>query len=440
MTLVCLYFHAHQPFRLKNFSFFSKGASSPAELQETYFDDGMNKHYFEKAARQCYLPTNRILLNLLDWHKDFKVSFSLSGTFLEQARRFAPDVFESFRQLAATGRVELLAETYYHSLSSLYASPDEFFRQVKLHEELLKDSFGVTPKTFRNTEVIYSNKIARLAEARGYQAILAEGIERLLGWQSPNHVYSPPEPARIKVLLRNYRLSDDIGYRFGSRHWNEWPLTAEKYASWLAASPGETLNIFMDYETFGEHHWKDTGILAFLEHLPEKIHAHPHLKFASCADVARLPVRNRVDAPQEISWADLERDTSAWLGNPLQQACFQEMESIAPRLAQATDAKLQDAFGRLQTSDHLYYLCTKSWADGDVHKYFSPYKDKTPYDNFITYMNVLQDFKRFALSHKEKSLKKTHLQAQAHARMVKQQVEAAPPLLSEFVPPSGEPL
>ncbi len=421
MTFVCLYFHVHQPFRLKKFSFFSKGPSHLRELP-AYFDENLNKHYFEKAAKQCYLPTNAILLKLLERHPEFKVNFSISGTFLEQAKRFSPAVYESFQQLASTRRVEVLGETYYHSLSSLYASPQEFFRQVRHHERAVKDAFGLSPRVFRNTEVIYNNRIAQLAEARGYKAILTEGIERVLNGNSANHVYHPPEPSRIKLLLRNYRLSDDIGYRFASRHWAEWPLTSEKYASWLAASPGETLNIFMDYETFGEHHWRDTGIFSFLEHLPPRILDYPHLKFASCSDVASLPARNTLDIPYEISWADLERDTSAWLGNSLQQACFKELESLAPAVSGIPDAAIQDTYGRLQTSDHLYYLCTKSWADGDVHKYFSPYKDATPFDNFISFMNVLQDFKRFLEAQKQKQ-KHVQRTAELHSRRVKRTLE-----------------
>ncbi|MBU1197882.1 glycoside hydrolase family 57 protein [Candidatus Micrarchaeota archaeon] len=394
MTSVCLYFHVHQPRRTRPFTFFSIGPQSEQDLGQ-YFDDTLNRHYFEKATRQCYLPANAILLNLLESHPEFKISFSITGTFLDQCRRFSPDVFESFQQLVSTGRVDVLGETHYHSLASLYASPEEFFRQVRLHEYALKDAFGKTPRVFRNTEVIYNNRISFLAESRGYRAILAEGIERVLGNRSPNYVYSPPQPARIKLFLRNYRLSDDIGYRFASRSWNEWPLTAEKYASWLSQSVGDTLNLFMDYETFGEHHWKDSGILSFLQHLPPAILQHPHMQFATCSDVARLPSKGEIDCHDAISWADLERDTSAWLGNPLQQACFHELESLAPHVSRLHNPAVENAYGLLQTSDHLYYLCTKSWADGDVHKYFSPYKDATPFDNFISYMNTIQHFKRF---------------------------------------------
>ncbi|MFH1199793.1 MAG: glycoside hydrolase family 57 protein [Candidatus Micrarchaeota archaeon] len=387
-----MYFHVHQPIRMRRFSLFSH---KPPGLHERYFDDGLNRHYFEKAASKCYLPTNRLLLSLIESHGGkFKISYSITGTFIEQARKYSPETLDSFRALASTGCVEFLGETYYHSLASLYPDFGEFGRQVRMHSGLIRDEFGQTPRVFRNTELIYSNRIADEVSKLGYAGMLTEGIEWVLGWRSPNYAYRAKYSPSLKVLLRNYKLSDDIGYRFSARWWPQWPLTADKYSSWLAASEGQSVNLFMDYETFGEHHWGDTGIHEFLRHLPGEALRHPNLSFATVGDViSKNEAVGEIDVPCELSWADLERDTSAWLGNQIQQACFAELSSIAREIRGIPDGDLQAAFGLLQTSDHLYYLCTKNWADGDVHKHFSPYKDKGPYDNFVSYMNALRDFR-----------------------------------------------
>jgi len=389
---VCLYFHVHQPFRLNKFRVLSKRGPS---LHASYFNDELNKHYFQKACRQCYLPANKILLNAVK-EGGLKASFSITGTFVEQAKRFAPEVLESFKALADTGCIEFVAETFSHSLASLYRDPTEFREQVRLHSRMLRNEFGARPTVFRNTEVIYSNDVGREVASLGFSAVLAEGFESVLGWRSPNYVYRAKESS-LKILFRNYRLSDDVGYRFGARWWKEWPLTADKYAAWLSAAEGHTVNLFMDYETFGEHHWPGSGIFEFLEHLPREARKRG-LDFLTVSETAaRYPAVDEVDVPFALSWADLERDTSAWLGNKLQRACFAELEGLKPLVEKAVeasgDAGLLDVYRLLQTSDHLYYLCTKSWADGDVHKHFSPYKESNPYENFINYMNILQDFK-----------------------------------------------
>ncbi len=416
MADVCLYFHVHQPMRLKKLSLLQGSPKcTPEALEDAYFDDGSNRHYFEKAARQCYLPANNALLKLAgEYGSRFKFSFSITGVFLEQAQKYAPNVFESFQKLAATGCAEILDETYYHSLASLYDDKADFREQVKMHSELVNDAFGQRPESFRNTEVIYNNSIAKAAEEMGYKAIISEGIEWVLGWRSPNYVYRPAGCGKIKALLRNYKLSDDVGYRFSAKWWPEWPLTADKYASWLAASPGQVINLFMDYETFGEHHWADTGILQFLEALPGECFRHGNLSFKTISEAAeKHEATGEIDVRSNLSWADLERDTSAWLGNNIQRACFNELKALEPAVRATGDAEMLHIWRKLQTSDHLMYLCTKSWADGDVHKYFSPYKENTPYDNFINYMNVIQDFK-------------SQVQARLEAREIRKQSATSP--------------
>ena len=374
--------------RLARFSYFGIGSEGDsASLDSRYFDDGMNRHYFSKAADQCYLPTDRILQGLLDSNGGkFRFSLSITGTLLEQARRYRPEVLDSFRALCSTGMVDVLDETYYHSLSSLYADESEFAEQVKQHHGIIKDALGVTPQSFRNTEAIYSDRIAGMAERLGYKAIITEGVDHILGWRSPNYVYRPAGCKSIKLLMRNYKLSDDVGFRFSAKSWKEWPLTADKYATWLSATPGQVVNLFMDYETFGEHHWKDTGILDFLSHLPEQSLKYDNVSFSTITEAAQSfePV-DEVSVPNEISWADTERNTSTWLGNRIQRACFSELEALLPSVRKANDPVLLDVYRRLQTSDHLMYLSTKGMSDREVHNYFSPYKDSGPYDNFISF-------------------------------------------------------
>jgi len=387
MPSVCFYFQVHQPFRLKRYSFFDIGKD------HFYEDDEKNRHILDKVSEKCYLKTNRKIIDLINRHKGkFKVSYSISGTAIEQFELYRPDVLESFKDLAKTGCVEFLSETYYHSLSFLY-SKEEFKRQVEMHREKIKEHFGQSPKVFRNTELIYSNEVASFIEKMGYKAILCEGVDRLLGKRTPNYLYQAATTLKIKSFLKNYSLSDDIAFRFSDRNWSEWPLHADTFAKWVhkIAGDGEVLNLFMDYETFGEHQWEETGIFDFLDHLPKEILKHPDFDFKTISEAAdSLRVRDIYDAPDFISWADAERDLSAWLSNPMELESARRLYALEDKVIAIGNKDLIDVWGKLQTSDHFYYMCTKFWADGDVHKYFSPYD--SPYDAYIYYMNVLADF------------------------------------------------
>ena len=392
MASVCFYFQVHQPYRTKKYRIFDVGQD------HEYFNDKSdkdinNEKILHKVARKCYLPMNAVLLELLKKHPEFKVSFSFSGVFLDQLQEFSPETLKSFQKLVGTGRVEILDETYYHSLSYLY-SKEEFKRQVKLHRDKVQQLFGVVPTAFRNTELIYSNELAKTVEEMGYKAILAEGADHLLGWRSPNFLYRSPGTTKIKTLLKNYKLSDDIAFRFSSKDWPEWPLTAEKFANWVhnVNGNGNLVNLFMDYETFGEHQWEDTGIFEFMKALPGEILKHPDNDFVTVTEAAkRYPVVGEFDAHNYVSWADVERDLSAWLSNSMQHEAIQNIYSLEASVLASGDAKLIEDWRKLQTSDHYYYMCTKWFADGDVHKYFNPYD--TPYEAFIAFNNVLHDLK-----------------------------------------------
>jgi alpha-amylase len=390
MTSVCLYFEVHQPMRLNRFSVFHIGNESN---HSEYFNRKLNEEIFTKVAKKCYLPTNNLLLELIrktDGH--FRISFSLTGTFVEYCEQFMPEVLDSFKELFKTGAVDMIEETYYHSLSSLFDELDEFEEQVKMHRFLIQRLFNYEPRVFRNTEAIYDNRIAKKAAEMGYRGIITEGTEKILQWRSPNYLYSPVN-TDIKILLRNYTLSDDVGFRFSARQWPGYPLTADKYAQWMAHVEGDLINLFMDYETFGEHQWTETGIFDFLRHLPDEVLKHDHLDFVTVSTaVERYNVVGDIDVPWAISWADEDRDVSTWLGNDMQIACFNELKNIGRKLKEKSDPSLINTWRRLQTSDHLYYCSTKGLADGDVHAYFSPYDG--PYDGFINYMNVLQDLKQ----------------------------------------------
>ncbi len=386
MVAVCFYFQVHQPFRLRKYSVFDIGNKSD------YFDEKKNSEIIRKVARKCYLPTNKILLDLIKKHDGkFKVSFSISGVALEQFERYAPEVLHSFRELAKTGCVEFLNETYFHSLSYLF-DKEEFSEQVKMHHDKIKDLFGQESKVFRNTELVYNNELANFVQGMGYKAIVAEGADHILGWRSPNFVYTPKTADGMKLLLKNYRLSDDIAFRFSNKGWSEHPLSVEKYAGWLSANNGNghVINLFMDYETFGEHQWEDTGIFEFLKRLPGEVMKHPDNSFVTVSEAASLyPAVAEMDMHSFVSWADLERDLSAWLGNPLQNAAVKELYKLG-RLVKATgDEELVSDWRKLTTSDHFYYMCIKWFSDGDVHKYFNPYD--SPYEGFISFMNALND-------------------------------------------------
>ena len=385
MVSICFYFQVHQPLRLKDYRVFDIGRSG------SYFADELNELTFRKVAGKCYVPMNSVLRELLASHPEVKFAFSFSGVFLDQAERWGQDVLDSFGDLIRTGRVEILDETYYHSLSAIF-SEKEFMEQVLLHRDKIKELFGIVPTTFRNTELIYSNHIAQLVERMGYRAILAEGWDHVLGWRSPNFVYRPRGCSKIKLLLMSYRLSDDIAFRFSNRGWVEWPLSAETFAAWInkVNGSGQVVNLFMDYETFGEHQWADTGIFDFMKKLPSLLIEHPHNDFLTPTEVAeRYPAMDEVDIHHFLSWADMERDISAWMGNEMQRHALEKLYGLEQPVKQSGNAQLLDDWRRLQTSDHFYYMCTKYFSDGDVHKYFNP--NDTPYEAYISFMNILND-------------------------------------------------
>jgi alpha-amylase len=375
--------------RLNKFSVFNIGND---HSHSQYFDSNLNKNIFLKVAKKCYLPTNNILLDLIrKYDGKFRISFSLTGTFVEFCEQHVPELIDSFKELFKTGAVDMIEETYYHSLSSLYDDMDEFEDQIKMHNQMIKRLFNYKPRVFRNTEAIYDNRIAKKVADMGYKGIITEGTEKILQWRSSNFLYKPMN-ADLKVLLRNYTLSDDVGFRFSAKLWPGHPLTADKYANWMSSAQGDLINLFMDYETFGEHHWTETGIFEFLKHFPGEALKHDHLDFVTVSEaIERYDTVGEIDVPWAISWADADRDVSTWLGNDMQIACFNELKHIGKQIKESGNIELLNTWRRLQTSDHLYYVCTKGLEDGDVHKYFSPYDG--PYDGFINYMNILQDFK-----------------------------------------------
>jgi alpha-amylase len=389
---ICLYLHAHQPFRIRPYSVFDAGTDSNY-WNESDESPTSNRAILQKVADKSYRPTNAILLELLTAHPEFRLSLSITGTLLEQLEQWAPDALDSFRALVATGRVEIVAETYHHSLAFFYNQP-EFEAQVAQHTAAVKTLLGVTPKAFRNTELSYNNDLAQWAEAAGYTAIITEGWEPILGWRSANFIYRPIGTKHIRLLLKNYKLSDDVAFRFSDRNWAEWPLTASKYAHWLATLPEDQhlINLFMDYETFGEHQWNDHGIFDFLRHFPDEFLRHRGNTFATISEAAEkhTPV-DEVDVPHVLTWADTERDLTAWTGNAMQRDAIQSLYALQKEvLATKNDTIIQD-WRRLQTSDHFYYMCTKWFNDGDVHAYFSPYQ--SPYDAFIYFSNALRDLR-----------------------------------------------
>jgi alpha-amylase len=397
---ICLYFQVHQPTRLRLYRFFDIGKDSH------YYDDFANRTILRRVAQKCYLPMNKLMLDLINQYKGkFKIAYSISGSALEQFQRFAPEVIDSFKALAATGRVEFLAETYYHSLASL-GSDSEFRHQVAKHAAKIEEIFGVKPVTFRNTELIYDNSIGELVYEMGYKTMLTEGARHIMGWQSPNFVYTGETQPRLKLLLRNYTLSDDIAFRFAQNK-----VTAEQYVGWMKenARDGDIVNLFMDYETFGEHQSAESGIFDFMKALPGAVIADGTFGFVTPAEAVKKhkPVAD-ISVEDPISWADEERDVTAWLGNELQSEAFNKVYAMKEKLAIVNDGDLYDDWGHLQESDHFYYMCTKFFSDGEVHKYFNPYD--TPYEAFINYMNVISDFqirldeKRAALDVKEAAI------------------------------------
>lgn len=385
MKTVCFYFQVHQPWRLKTYRFFNIGKD------HNYLDDLTNRAIMQKIARECYLPMNALFLRLIKESKGaFRCSFSLTGTVVEQFKAYAPEVLDSFRALVDTGCVELLGETYSHSLASL-SSKDDFKAQVKSHLAMLKAEFDVKPKAFRNTELIYSDEIGAMVGEMGFKTILAEGAKHVLGWKSPDYVYAGAGDQSLRLLLRNYKLSDDIAFRFSNQSWSEFPLTADKFAEWLSKENGEVVNLFMDYETFGEHQKASTGIFDFMKYLPKAVLKRGDLEFATVSECAakHQPVAV-LHCPHVMSWADEERDVTAWLGNDLQNEAFGKLYAMKDKVKALHDKDFDYVWNFMQTSDHFYYMATKWLSDGDVHSYFNPYGSS--YEAFINYMNVLSDF------------------------------------------------
>src|SRR5665647_78059 len=387
MKTICLNFQIHQPFRYRKYRFFDIGNDS------YYYDDYANETIMRKIADNCYLPANHILLKQIKKSKGkFKVSFSISGVALDQFRLYAPEVIDSFKELAATGAVEFLSGTYAHSLVSM-VDEQLFAKQVVAHDDLIEERFLQRPKVFRNTELIDSDELGDLIYRMGFETILTEGAKHILGWKSPNYLYCNALNPRQKVLMRNYRLSDDLSFRFSNSSWSEYPLTAAKMTKWLVELPKkeEIVNIFLNYETFGEIQKKNSGIFDFLDALPEMILKTKELTFSTPSEAVKaLQPVSAVHVMHPISWADEERDLSAWLGNELQKDAFKHLYDLRHRVKKCTDKQLYKDWIYLQSNDHFYYMCTKFFSDGEVHKFFNPYGN--PYEAFINYMNVLSDF------------------------------------------------
>jgi alpha-amylase len=401
MTDVVFVFEVHQPHRLRRNLFWEGKVfrrQTKTELFNYYFDNEVDRDIFKRAARKCYYPSNQIILDNIDRHKhekrQTKFSFSLSGVYLEQCEMFDPDLLETFKQMAASGCVEFLDQTYYHSIASLYPEKEEFIAQVKMHSQIIKDLLGYTPTTFENTELLYNNTIAKTVEDMGYKGIYTEGVEKILGEKSPNFIYTPKGTKNLRVLLRNYKLTDDVGFRFSARWWPEWPLTAPKYANWIATTKGEVINIFPDYETFGEHHWPETGIHSFLQHLPDELLKYEHLRMVTPSEVvAKHSSAGEVDVPEAegtVSWADIQRDQSGWLGNVMQWAYYTTLRRLEPLVLESDDSEFLRLWRDFQTSDHLYYMFTAGGGPGEVHSYFSPYE--SPMDAFVAAQTLINDF------------------------------------------------
>lgn len=407
---IVLYLHVHQPWRIRD--------------DQTLFDVGVNKNYFseeeglkrqsngeifQKVAEKSYIPMNNLLEKLLKTHPEFKFSFSITGTFIDQAQEFAPEVLESFKRLVQTGRVEIVAETYYHSLAFFF-DREEFEAQVRAHQAKIREVFNVETTAFRNTELSYNNELAKWADDFGFKAILAEGWDPILQWRTPNHIYKPKGTKNIRLLLKNYKLSDDLAFRFSNRNWQEYPLTTQKYISWLESSSyhGDVINLFMDYETFGEHQWAESGIFVFFESLVSYWLKKPEHGFKTVTEAAQSEPVAEISMPNTVTWADTERDLTAWLGNSMQQEAMKYLYALKSRVYNSQNGNLVEDWRRLTTSDHPYYMCTKYFNDGDVHAYFSPYK--SPYDAFLYFMDTLRDME-FRLKDipplKQKNIRKT---------------------------------
>ena len=407
---IVLYLHVHQPWRIRDDqTLFDVGANKNYFSEEKGLKRQSNGEIFQKVAEKSYIPMNNLLEKLLKTHPEFKFSFSITGTFIDQAQEFAPEVLESFKRLIQTGRVEIVTETYYHSLAFFF-DREEFEAQVRAHQAKIREVFNVETTAFRNTELSYNNELAKWADDFGFKAILAEGWDPILQWRTPNHIYKPEGTKNIRLLLKNYKLSDDLAFRFSNRNWQEYPLTTQKYISWLESSSyhGDVINLFMDYETFGEHQWAESGIFDFFESLVSYWLKKPEHGFKTVTEAAQSEPVAEISMPNTVTWADTERDLTAWLGNSMQQEAMKYLYALKSRVYNSQNGNLVEDWRRLTTSDHPYYMCTKYFNDGDVHAYFSPYK--SPYDAFLYFMDTLRDME-FRLKDipplKQKNIRKT---------------------------------
>lgn len=402
MTLVNMFFFAHQPERLRPYALRPNEARTPENIHTDLFDEELNATIFRKVANKCYYPATRLLIELVEQYKDqpkpFRISFGLSGTFIDQAQRFEPELITLFQRLARTGVVEFTGETYYHSLSGLWDDQRvEFKRQAEMHRDAIERLFGQRPTVFRNTECLYNNGIAKAVKELGYQGIMTEGVDWLMAnWRSTDFLYESVDG--LPVFLRNYHYSDDIGYRFPNPAWEHYPLTADTFAGWCASDTDEIINLMMDYEALGEHIWAEMGIFDFIRHLPAAILKFPQLEFTTPGRaVTTLKPRGQVNVGpfETISWADMERDTSAWLGNEMQQFCFEELREMESLIISTNKPEFLRAWRLLQTSDHPYYLSNKSLSDGDVHTYFSAYGNL--FESFVRFQTAITDLKHAAM-------------------------------------------
>jgi len=385
---ICIYFQIHHPERLRKYQFFDIGK------KHNYFDNYANRSELEDLAENCYLPANALLLDLIKKYEGkFKVAFSISGSAIDQLEMHTPEVIRSFQELAQTGQVEFLAETYSHSLASLSEDTDEFELQVKRHSAAIKELFGKKPVTFRNTSLIYSDKIGKRVADLGFKTMLTDGAKHVLGWKSPNFLYKNALDENLNLLLKNSKLSDDIAIRFSDRNWSEYPLTSEKYADWVSHSLQDTevLNLFMNYEVIGHYNRAESGIFDFLRYFIQQIAENPNYQFLLPKEVTKKhTAKDILPVPYPISWTDEERDITSWLGNELQKEAFTELFKIQPLVKKKKNAELNEDYSRLQASEHFYFMRTKLFSGADYHKYILPYE--SPYEAFINYMNVLSDF------------------------------------------------
>lgn len=385
---IYIYFQIHHPERLRKYHFFDIGK------KHNYFDNYANRSELEELAENCYLPANALLLKLIQKYEGkFKVAFSISGSAIDQLEMHTPEVIRSFQELAKTDCVEFLAETYSHSLASLCEDTDEFEQQVKRHVTAVKNLFGKKPVTFRNTSLIYSDKIGERVSKLGFKTMLTDGAKHVLGWKSPNFVYKSPVDENLNLLLKNSKLSDDIAMRFSENHWDEYPLTSEKFAQWIDYSLQETevVNLFMNYDVIGHYNRAESGIFDFLEYFVKNIIENTDYQFLTPKEVVKKHTpKDILPVPFPISWTDEERDITSWLGNELQKEAFNQLFNIQTLVKKKKDTELSDDYSRLQASEHFFHMRTKLFSDSDYHKYISPYD--SPYEAFINYMNVLSDF------------------------------------------------